>query len=90
MGHVIEYRGDVIRNLSMGRTDDGLQHDHRRRRSRRPGRPDETTIDYVRGRPHARRRRLGRGGERWSELVTDDDAVFDKEVVIDGADIAPS
>ena len=38
VGHVIEYRGDVIRNLSMDGRMTVLQHDHRGGRSRRPGR----------------------------------------------------
>ena len=90
VGHVIEYRGDVIRGLSMdGRmtvcnmTIEG---------GARAGlvAPDETTFEYVRGRAHA-----PEGADwdaavaRWRELSTDDDAVFDTEVVIPGAEIAP-
>ena len=90
VGHVIEYRGDVIRGLSMdGRmtvcnmTIEG---------GARAGlvAPDETTFEYVRGRAHA-----PEGADwdaavaRWRELSTDDDAVFDAEVVIEGAEIAP-
>ena len=90
VGHVIEYRGDVIRGLSMdGRmtvcnmTIEG---------GARAGlvAPDETTFEYVRGRPHA-----PEGADwdaavaRWRELSTDDDAAFDTEVVIEGAEIAP-
>ena len=90
VGHVIEYRGDVIRNLSMdGRmtvcnmTIEG---------GARAGlvAPDQTTIDYVKGRPHAPTDDAwDEAVERWSELVTDEDAVFDKEVVIEGTEIAP-
>ena len=90
VGHVIEYRGDVIRGLSMdGRmtvcnmTIEG---------GARAGlvAPDETTFEYVRGRAHA-----PEGADwdaavaRWRELSTDDDAAFDTEVVIEGAEIAP-
>ncbi len=90
VGHVIEYRGDVIRGLSMdGRmtvcnmTIEG---------GARAGlvAPDETTFEYVRGRAHA-----PEGADwdaavaRWRELSTDDDAKFDAEVVIPGAEIAP-
>ena len=90
VGHVIEYRGDVIRNLSMeGRmtvcnmTIEG---------GARAGlvAPDETTINYVKGRPHAPSGKdWDAAVERWNELVSDDDAVFDTEVVIEGAEIAP-
>ena len=90
VGHVIEYRGDVIRGLSMdGRmtvcnmTIEG---------GARAGlvAPDETTFEYVRGRAHA-----PEGADwdaavaRWRELSTDGDAMFDAEVVIPGAEIAP-
>ncbi len=90
VGHVIEYRGAVIRGLSMdGRmtvcnmTIEG---------GARAGlvAPDETTFEYVRGRPHA-----PEGADwdaavaRWRELSTDEDAVFDTEIVIPGAEIAP-
>ncbi len=51
---------------------------------------DQTTIDYVEGRPYA-----PKGAEwdaavkEWMELKSDDDAEFDKVVVIDGASIEP-
>ena len=53
--------------------------------------PDEKTIDYVRGRPYA-----PKGSdwdtcvEYWRNLQSDNDAVFDKEIEIDCADIAPT
>ena len=90
VGHVIEYRGAVIRGLSMdGRmtvcnmTIEG---------GARAGlvAPDETTFEYVRGRPHAPEGTdWDAAVARWRELSTDDDAVFDAEVVIPGAEIAP-
>lgn len=52
--------------------------------------PDETTFAYLKDRPHAPR------GADWDEAVaywrtlrTDDDAVFDHEVVIDAAELSP-
>ena len=50
--------------------------------------PDETTFAYLEGRPHAPTgRRLGRRGRRTgATLRTDDDAVFDDEVVLDADD----
>ena len=51
---------------------------------------DDVTIDYVRGRPMAPR---GENWERavaaWRDLHSDADAVFDHEVVINAADVAP-
>jgi len=52
--------------------------------------PDETTFDYLRGRPAA-----PKGGAwemalpYWKSFFSDPDAVFDREVVIDAATIAP-
>jgi 3-isopropylmalate/(R)-2-methylmalate dehydratase large subunit len=51
---------------------------------------DQTTLDYVKGRPFAP---VGENWDRavdfWSDLHSDADAVFDREVVIDAADIVP-
>jgi 3-isopropylmalate/(R)-2-methylmalate dehydratase large subunit len=52
--------------------------------------PDETTFAYLEGRPHA-----PNGSDwdaalaDWRQLRTDDDAVFDHEVVIDASTLAP-
>jgi len=50
--------------------------------------PDATTFEYLRGRKHCP---TGAAWDaavaEWSSLRTDDDAVFDKEVILDGADI---
>lgn len=52
--------------------------------------PDETTFEYLEGRDHAP---TGRDWEAavadWRTLATDEDAVFDAEIVLDGADIVP-
>lgn len=52
--------------------------------------PDETTFEYIKGRPHAPE---GEDWEAavadWKTLRTDDDAVFDAEVVLHAADIEP-
>jgi 3-isopropylmalate/(R)-2-methylmalate dehydratase large subunit len=52
--------------------------------------PDQTTFDYIEGRPEA-----PKGDDwdaavaHWKSLLTDDDAVFDKEIVLDASDMAP-
>ena len=52
--------------------------------------PDDTTFAYLEGRPAAPRGAdWERALERWSELRTDDDAVFDHEVEIDVAELEP-
>ena len=52
--------------------------------------PDETTFAYLQGRPHAPRGAdWDAAVEYWRTLRTDDDAVFDAEVVLDAAAIEP-
>ncbi|MCH7790248.1 MAG: 3-isopropylmalate dehydratase large subunit [Acidobacteria bacterium] len=52
--------------------------------------PDDTTYSYLEGRPHAPQ---GKDWEvaldHWRTLRTDDDATFDRNVTLDGADISP-
>ena len=52
--------------------------------------PDETTYAYSEGRPFAPQGDMwDRAVEHWRTLPSDDDARFDKEIVIDCADIVP-
>lgn len=90
-GYVIEYCGEAIRDLSMeGRmTVCNMAIEGGARAGLIA--PDQKTFDYVMGRPHA-----PKGAEweaaltYWKTLFTDDDAVFDKVLVIKAEDIAPS
>ena len=53
--------------------------------------PDQTTIDYLRGRPNApQAEAFERAGEWWLSLASGPDAEFDDHVVIDGAEIEPT
>ena len=89
-GHVIEYCGQAIRELSMeGRmTVCNMAIEGGARAGLIA--PDETTFEYVKGRPHAP------SGEMWDQaltywktLFTDEGAHFDKVVTLKGEDIAP-
>src|SRR5690606_4036422 len=52
--------------------------------------PDEVTFAYLQGKEHAPKGAdWDAAVEEWRSLVTDDDATFDKEVVIDAATITP-
>ena len=90
VGHVMEYRGSVIRSLSMEQrmticnmTIEG---------GARAGMiaPDDTTVEYLSGRP-----RVPQGAHwdaavaRWLALPSDDDASFDREVSLDVSELAP-
>jgi 3-isopropylmalate/(R)-2-methylmalate dehydratase large subunit len=52
--------------------------------------PDATTFNYLKDRPYAPKgAAFDRAIEAWSELVSAPDAVFDREVTLDAAAIAP-
>jgi 3-isopropylmalate/(R)-2-methylmalate dehydratase large subunit len=90
-GHVIEYTGAVIRDLSIeGRlTVSNMAIEHGARAGLIA--PDDVTFDYLKGRPMAPKGAdWGAAVEYWRSLATDAGAVYDKVVVIDAADIAPS
>jgi len=89
-GHVIEYRGDVIRALSMEErmTVCNMSIEVGARAGMIA--PDETTFAYLRGRPHAPRGATWDTAlAEWRNLVTDDGAQFDRSIVIDGNTIVP-
>ena len=90
IGHVVEYRGEVIRSLSMeGRMTICNMSIEAGARAGLVG-PDETTFEYMRGRPQVPTGELWENAvERWRELPTDDGATFDTEIVIDGSAILP-
>ena len=90
IGHVIEYRGSAIRALSMEGRMTVCNMSIEAGAKAGMIAPDETTFEYLRGRAHAPQ------GEAWEAAVadwrtlhSDDDAVWDKEVVLDAAAIRP-
>ncbi|RKS80608.1 3-isopropylmalate/(R)-2-methylmalate dehydratase large subunit [Motilibacter peucedani] len=89
-GHVIEYRGEAIRALSMeGRMTICNMSIEAGARAGMIA-PDETTFAYLQGRPHAPQGAdWDAAVQSWRELVTDDDATFDREVVIDASTLTP-
>ncbi len=90
-GHVIEYSGEVFKNMSMdsrmsvcnmsieGGARAGLIA------------PDETTFKYLKGKPKSPK---GADWEKaiayWKTLYSDEGAIYDKEITINASDIAPS
>jgi 3-isopropylmalate/(R)-2-methylmalate dehydratase large subunit len=89
-GHAVEYAGEVVRGLSMeGRlTLCNLSVEGGARFGTVA--PDETTFAYLKGRRFARKDDAWeRAVEAWRGLVTDHGAAFDREVAIDGGEIAP-
>ena len=89
-GYVIEYRGEAIRSLSMEArmTICNMSIEAGARAGMIA--PDETTFEYLQGRPHAPEGAdWDAAVEYWQTLRTDDDAVFDAEVFLDARDIEP-
>ncbi len=89
-GHVIEYAGPAIRALSMeGRLTVCNMSIEAGARAGMIA-PDDTTLDYIRGRPHAPAGALwDRAAADWRNLASDPEARFDREVALDAAEIAP-
>ena len=89
-GYVVEYRGDTIEKMSMeGRmTICNMSIEWGARAGMVA--PDQTTFDYLQGRPHA-----PEGDEwdaavaYWKTLYSDPDATFDREVVMDATQLTP-
>ena len=89
-GYFVEYAGSAVRSLSMeGRlTLCNLSIEM----GARGGfiAPDETTFAWLKGREHAPKGEAWDAAvAKWRKLRSDEDAVFDKEIVFDAADIRP-
>ncbi len=89
-GHIVEYRGDAIRALSM----DGRMTvcNMSIEAGARAGMiaPDEATFAYLEGRPHAPSAAdWERALDRWHGMRTDAGAAFDREVRIDARKLRP-
>ena len=89
-GYFVEYAGSAVRGLSMeGRlTLCNLSIEM----GARGGfiAPDQTTFDYLKGREYAPKGEAwDKAVEYWKSLRSGDDAVFDKEITFDAADICP-
>ena len=90
VGHAIEYAGAAIRAMSIGERATVCNMSIEAGARSGMVAPDETTFAYLRGRP------LAPDGEAWERAVadwrglpSDPDAVFDREVGLDAAGVAP-
>lgn len=89
-GYFVEYAGETIRNMSMEErmTVCNLSIEMGARGGMIA--PDETTFSYLEGKEYAPK---GKSWDKalsyWETLYSGDDAIFDKEIVFDAADIAP-
>ena len=89
-GYVLEYRGSAIRSLSMeGRMTMCNMSIEAGARAGMVA-PDETTFEYIKGRPHAPKgEEWDKAVEYWKTLPTDEGAVFDREIFINADELEP-
>ncbi|HLR18623.1 MAG TPA: 3-isopropylmalate dehydratase large subunit [Staphylococcus sp.] len=86
-GYALEFAGETIRSLSMEARmticnmaiEAGAKYGMME--------PDETTFEYVKGRPYSTN--FDDSIDEWRELYTDDDAVFDRVIEMDVSDLEP-
>jgi 3-isopropylmalate/(R)-2-methylmalate dehydratase large subunit len=90
-GHVIEYSGSAIRALSIeGRMTVCNMSIEAGARAGMIA-PDATTFAYLKGRRYSPQgASWDEAVAHWSELITDEGAVFDRELTIDAAEITPT
>ena len=89
-GYIVEYRGEAIRKLSMEARMTICNMSIEWGAKAGMIAPDQTTFDYIKGRPHAPEgAEWDAAVEYWSTLYTDEDAVFDREVVIEASELTP-
>lgn len=89
-GYAIEFAGSAISDMSMeGRmTMSNMTIEAGSRFGIMP--PDETAIEYVKGRPYAPKgEKWDQAVEAWRALASDEDAHFDREITLDATKIAP-
>ena len=89
-GYVLEYRGSAIRALSMEARMTICNMSIEAGARAGMVAPDETTFEYLKGRPHAPQGAdWDAAVEYWKTLPTDDGAVFDEEVFLDANTLDP-
>ena len=89
-GYVLEYRGSAIEQLSMEARMTMCNMSIEAGARAGMIAPDQTTFDYIKGRPHAPQgEEWDAAVEYWKTLRTDDDAAFDAEVFLDADELEP-
>jgi 3-isopropylmalate/(R)-2-methylmalate dehydratase large subunit len=89
-GYIVEYRGQAIEELSMEARMTICNMSIEWGAKAGMIAPDQTTFDYVQGRSEAPTGADWEAAvEHWKSLVTDDDATFDKAIVLDASTMTP-
>ncbi len=90
IGHIAEYRGSAIQALSMEGRMTVCNMSIEAGAKAGLIAPDETTFEYLKGRPHAPSEELWDAAVAdWRTLASDEGAKFDKEVFLDASTIEP-
>ena len=91
VGHAIEYAGPVIRAMSMDERMTVCNMSIEAGARAGMVAPDETTFAYLEGRPLAPRGEMWpRALAFWKTVPSDADAVYDHEITLDAAELAPT
>jgi 3-isopropylmalate/(R)-2-methylmalate dehydratase large subunit len=89
-GHVIEYRGEAVRALSMEERMTVCNMSIEAGARAGMVAPDDTTFQWVAGRPHAPAGAAWEAALRsWRAMPTDEGAAFDREVRLDASALEP-
>ena len=89
-GYVLEYAGDVIKSLTVEQrmTICNMTIEAGARAGLIA--PDEKIFEYLKGKPMSPKgESWDKALEEWKQLKSDDNAVFDKEITINGSEISP-
>ncbi len=87
-GYILEYTGSVVRNLTMEQRMTVCNMSIEAGARAGMIAPDETTFNYLRGRPFAPTD-FEQAVARWRQLTTDPGATYDRVEVFRGSEIAP-
>ncbi|WP_342526042.1 3-isopropylmalate dehydratase large subunit [Chryseomicrobium sp. FSL W7-1435] len=88
-GHIIEYTGDAIHNLSMEERMTICNMSIEAGARAGLVSPDHTTIEYLRGRRHVAQENFDELAQSWLALATDEGATYDSVCEINASEIEP-
>ena len=88
VGHVVEYQGEAISNLSMEERMTICNMSIEFGAKMGIMNPDQTTYDYLKDKPH-RPKRFDEAVADWKTLMSDEDATYDKVITLDVSELAP-
>lgn len=88
-GHIVEYTGDAIRKLTMEERMTICNMSIEAGAKAGLISPDETTVEFLRGRRHAPKKQFEEAAAYWLSLASDEDATYDVTLEIDANEIEP-